>query len=192
MIDKNMLFFETIKCYEDEIFHLDYHKKRVARTIGKNIDLNEYIYPPSIEFLRCKVIYNIDDIVDIKYYPYKQKDIKSFKIVYDENIKYKYKAINRDIIDNLYSLKDKADDIIIFKNGYMTDTSIANIAIFLDSIWLTPKIPLLNGTTRDRLLEEGFIKESNITLEQLLKAEKIALMNAMIDFTIIEDFKIYK
>lgn len=186
------LFFETIKCYEDNIFHLDYHKKRVARTIGKNIDLNEYIYPPSIDLLRCKVIYNRNDIVDIKYYPYKKRDIKSFKIVYDEDINYQYKSINRDCINKLYSLKDTADDIIIFKNGYMRDTSIANIAILLDDIWVTPKTPLLNGTTKERLLEEGFLKESDITLNQLLKSSKLATMNAMIDFNIIKDFKIYQ
>jgi len=192
MINEKELFFETIKCDEDEIFHLDYHKQRVSRTIGKNIDLNEYIYPPSIELLRCKVIYNQNDIVDIEYHPYKQRDIKSFKIVYDEEIDYKYKAVNRENIDKLFNQKDKADDIIIFQNGYITDTSIANIAIYLDGIWTTPKNPLLNGTTKQRLLDDGFLKEANITLEQLLKAEQFAIMNAMIDFNIIKDFKIYQ
>ena len=39
-------------------FNLEYHNKRVANTIGLNIDLQEYIYPISDELLRCKVIYD--------------------------------------------------------------------------------------------------------------------------------------
>ena len=49
-------FFETIKCDDFEVFNLEYHNKRVANTIGLNIDLQEYIYPISGELLRCKVI----------------------------------------------------------------------------------------------------------------------------------------
>jgi len=183
-------YFETIRCEDDEVLNLEYHQKRISRTIGKNINLGEYIYPPSDELLKCKVIYNVDEVLDISYCPYKPRIVKSFKIVVDDNIKYLYKAVNREYIDNLYKQKENCDEIIIIKDGFVTDTSIANIAIYKDGLWLTPKKPLLLGTTRDRLLENNSIKEANISLDELLNCEKLALMNAMIDFKVIEEFEL--
>ena len=88
----------------------------------------------------------------------------------------------------LFEKKDKADEIIIVKNGYITDTSIANIVIYDGTSWLTPKVPLLRGTARARLLEEKEIIEANITVKMLLKSQKLALLNAMIGMDIIEDY----
>lgn len=184
------IYFETIKCDDYEVFNLPYHKNRIARTIGKNIDLQEYIYPPSEDLLKCKLIYNQDEIIDIQYSPYIPKNQKKFKIIYDDDIEYKYKMVNRETIDNLYNMKDDCDEIIIVKNGFLTDTSIANIALFQDERWLTPTQPLLEGTIRAKMLEEGILKEMNLSIEDLKNSEKIALMNAMIGFKVIEDYKI--
>ncbi|MEA3553022.1 MAG: aminotransferase class IV family protein [Campylobacterota bacterium] len=188
--ENSQAYFETIKCDDEEIFNLDYHQKRISRTIGKNINLGEYIYPPSNKLLKCKVVYNKDEILDISYSPYKLRSIKSFKIVVDDNIKYTYKAVNREDIDSFYDQKENCDEVIIIKDGLVTDTSIANIAIYKDGIWLTPKKPLLLGTTRHRLIQNNYIKEADITLDELLNCEKLALMNAMIDFKVIEEFKL--
>jgi 4-amino-4-deoxychorismate lyase len=187
---KTEIFFETIRCEDEEVFNLPYHKKRVARTIGMNIDLEEYIYPPSVDLLKCRVAYTKDEIIDINYSSYTPKPIYSFKLIYDDSICYKYKSTNRKDIDTLYKQKEDCDEIIIVKDGLITDTSIANIAIYHDGIWLTPKAPLLLGTTRDRLLEGNKIKESNITVKQLLSSDKIALLNAMIGFRTLNKFYI--
>lgn len=185
-----MNYFETIKCEDNEILHLPYHEKRIANTIGKNFNLREYIYPISDELLRCKVIYNDDEIIDITYTPYTKKSIKTFQIIYDNNIQYNFKYLDRKKIDKLVKEKQNADDIIILKNGLVTDTSIANIAVNIDDQWYTPKKPLLPGTTLLRYLDKNIIKEVDITVEELQKAKKIALLNAMVDFDIIEDFKL--
>ncbi len=187
---KDETYFETIKCKDFEIFNLEYHKKRISNTIGLNISLDEYIYPTSAELLKCKVIYTKNEIIDISYTPYKPRGIKSFKIIEDNNIDYKYKSTNRTNIDKLYEKKKNSDEIVIIKNDLLTDTSIANIAIQLDNIWYTPKTPLLNGTTRQRLIDEGKLKEKDIDLEMVFKAQKLALMNAMIDFKVIDGFSL--
>ena len=182
------IYFETIKCEDEEVFYLDYHNKRIARTIGLNLNLQEYTYPPNNKLLKCKIIYNQNEIINIEYSEYKPKDINNFKLIYDDTIDYKYKSTNRENINNLYNKKDKADEIIIIKNGLVTDTSIANIAIYENGVWLTPKKPLLQGTTLDRLVEEEYIKQSDITVNQLKKSKRIALMNAMIGFKILDKF----
>ncbi|RXJ87788.1 branched-chain amino acid aminotransferase [Arcobacter sp. CECT 8985] len=181
-------YFETIKCDDYNIFNIEYHNKRVAKTIAKNFDLSEYIYPLSQKLLRCKIIYNDDEILKIDFFEYKKRDIKKFKIVYDDEINYEKKYLNREKLNCLFEKKDNCDEIMIFKNGLLTDTSIANIAIFYNDLWITPSKPLLNGTTRQRYLDLGILKTADITFDMLKNAEKIALLNAMIDFDVLEDY----
>lgn len=185
-----MNYFETIKCDDSEVFNIYYHEKRIANTIGKNINLLEYIYPPNDHLFKCKVIYSEDDIIDVSFDLYTKRDLKTFKIVIDDTINYKYKYENREEINNLFSKKDTADEIIIVKNSLITDTTIANIAILIDDQWYTPKTPLLLGTTRQRYIDNGKLKEKDIDIKMLKVATKIALLNAMIDFDVIEDFSI--
>ena len=45
------------------------------------------------------------------------------------------------------------------KQGLLTDTSIANIALSDGTHWYTPAHPLLKGTKRAALLEEGILQE---------------------------------
>jgi 4-amino-4-deoxychorismate lyase len=192
MIEKyEKTYFETIKCDDYEVFNLEYHKKRISNTIGMNFNLEEYIYPPDEKLYRCKLIYSKDEVLDISYFPYSIKPINSFKLVFDDNIEYRYKYLDRENIDRLSNLKSSEDEVIIIKNEFVTDTSIANIAILLDDEkWYTPRTPLLYGTTRDRYLESENIKELDIDVNMLKKARKIALMNAMIDFKILDEFSI--
>ncbi|MFW2552009.1 aminotransferase class IV family protein [Aliarcobacter butzleri] len=187
---ESIKYFETIKCEDFEVFNLDYHQKRVANTIGLNINLQEYINPISEELLRCKLIYDENGVVDVLYFPYKKREIKSFKIIFDNEIEYSKKYLNRAKLDELYEKRDDCDEVIIIKNEIVTDTTIANIAIFYENFWITSKNCLLGGTTRARLLEEKKLFEKDITLDMLKNASKVALMNAMIGFDEIKNFKI--
>jgi 4-amino-4-deoxychorismate lyase len=185
-----MIYFETIKCDDSEIFNIKYHEKRIANTIGKNISILDYIYPPNNQLLKCKMTYSEDGIINVSFNPYKKRNLKVFKIIKNDTIKYDYKYENRNEINNNFDKKDIADEIIIVKNNFITDTSIANIAIYIDEQWITPKNPLLFGTTRQRYIDEGKLKEKDIDVNTFKKAKKLALLNAMIDFDVIEDYKI--
>lgn len=182
------MYFETIKCEDFEVFNLEYHQKRVIQTIAKDLNLQEYINPISDELLRCKLIYNQDEILSVEYFPYIKKDIKSFKIIFDDKINYSKKYLNRENLDRYLLKKGSCDEIIFVKNGIVSDTTIANIAIFYDDVWITSKDCLLEGTTRARLIKEGFLKVENISLQMLRNAKKLALMNAMIGFDEIKDY----
>ena len=101
---------------------------------------------------------------------------------------YRYKFNDR---SKLTLLLDKNyDEIIIEKDGLLTDTSIANIAFYNGKEWLTPKTPLLEGTTRERLLKEKFLKLENIKKENIKNYSHFALMNAMIGFQIQKSINI--
>ncbi len=177
-------FLETIKALDGELFNLDYHEKRSGI---KNIA--SYLCPPSKGLYRCRLVYNINHI-DVTYHLYKKRKIKTLKLVYDDAISYVKKSTDRKEIDKLFSLRDNCDDIVIVKNGFITDTSIANIALFKNDIWYTPKSPLLKGITRQRFIDNGLLKELDIKVSEIKTFSKIALLNAMIDFDIITDKKI--
>jgi len=183
-------FLETIKIVDGEIFNLEYHQNRYESVLGslgvqKKEDLSIYINPPEFGLYRCRLLYT-KDTIDVSYHKYKKRDISSLKLVFDNTIEYSNKSTCRDDIDKLFDKKEDCDDILIIKNLLVTDTSIANIAFYTDNGWITPKQPLLKGTTRARLIEEGKLSEIDIKVQDLRNFSKVALLNAMIDFDILD------
>ncbi len=178
--------FETIKIKDGKIFNLDWHNNRFNKTQKElfsntsTMDLKAFIFPPKNGLYRCKIIYNNNHIESVEYFPYKEKTFKHFTVIKSQ-LDYQYKYTDRSSFQELLLGND---EIIIEKDGLLTDTSIANIAFFDGVSWLTPKTPLLAGTTRAKLIEEGFLKLENIKKENIKKYSNFALMNAMIGFRI--------
>ena len=73
-------------------------------------------------------------------------------------------------------------DVLIVRNNLLTDTSIANVALEKEGVWYTPRTPLLKGTKRALLLEQGVLTECDIPSDEISSYSHIALFNAMIDF----------
>lgn len=193
-------FVETIKIKNGKALALPYHQARMERTIRRffpsfpsftsfpsiasaDINLSSLISPKEeMDFYKARVVYGAQGVEAIEYAPYKMKEIHSLKVVEDDSIDYTYKSTDRSALNALAAQKGDCDEIIIIKNGLITDTSFTNLALFDGNRWLTPKHPLLLGTKRAQLLEAGIIEEAELTLEALRKAEKVSLFNAMIDF----------
>jgi len=181
-------FFETIRVEEGRALHLHYHNARLNRTIadhfgrGGEIDLAHYLSPPKRGIFRCRVVYS-QEIEEIGYSPYTPRTINSLTLV-ESTVQYRYKYLDRRELERVAEegRKRGADGVIIVQNGLLTDCSIANIALFDGTEWRTPATPLLPGTTRARLLDEGVLRPAPLTPHDLLKAEKIALLNAMVGF----------
>lgn len=100
---------------------------------------------------------------------------------------YPLKYTHRDHLNNLFARRELCDDVLIVKDGLLKDSTIANIALYIHGQWLTPKTPLLYGTTRARLIDEGLLLPAVLTPENIPKAQKIAIMNAMVGFVEIEN-----
>jgi len=188
------LLLETIKIEKGEVTNLKYHQKRCdfsrASIFQKtdSLKLSSYIDAPNDGLYRCRVIYS-KKIHSVEYIPYKPKVISTLKIVPSE-IEYKFKYANRAAFDALLKKHNDTDDLIIEKDGYITDTSIANIAFYDGEKWITPALPLLAGTMREKLIDDGFLHLGNIKKENLSKYTQVALMNAMIGFKILTDVSI--
>ena len=190
-------FFETIRIEDGEVRNIEWHQKRCERTLAhfgskERLDLAGAIEPPESKGLfRCKVVYTPQKIVDVFYYPYRKRSVRSLKLVEANELEYSFKYLDRSGIDALFAKRGECDEIVMIKNGLLADTSIANIAFFDGKRWLTPAKPLLEGTTRARYIEEKKLTPAEIRPDMLHSFSKIALLNAMIDFDImpIRDLK---
>jgi 4-amino-4-deoxychorismate lyase len=189
----NKTFFETIRAVDGEVFNISFHQERYESAlkhfgIDEAQNLEKFLNPPKIGTYRCRLVYDISILphkIEVTYHEYNKKEIRSLKLLYDDEIEYSFKSTCRDRLDALYAQRGECDDVLIIKNSLITDTTIANIAFLDSNRWITPRMPLLMGTTRERLLRDGKIFEEDIQVDDLEKFSKIALMNAMIDFDII-------
>ncbi|MFA6196994.1 MAG: aminotransferase class IV family protein [Sulfurimonas sp.] len=186
----NKSYFETIKIIDSKPLHMPYHQKRyesVLHSLGiKEFEnLEDYIKAPEIGLYKCRLVYT-PHAISVTYHAYKKREISSLKLIFNNDIEYATKSTFREELDALYAKKEQCDDVLIIKNLLVTDTSIANIAFYHNGMWITPKQPLLKGTTRARLLDEGKIIEADIKVSELRTFSKVALLNAMIDFDILD------
>lgn len=142
--------------------------------------------PPKCGVYRCRFLYDSEGY-SIEFLPYTPKVVQSLKLISADTLEYYLKFSERKSLNQLFEKRETSDDILIVKNNLLTDTTIANIALKINGHWLTPEAPLLKGTTRERLLNEGFLACASLTPDDIPKASKIAIMNAMIGFLEVEN-----
>lgn len=185
-------FIETIRIEHGAIQNLSYHNQRMNATrkalFGPDtlIDLADSIQPDNcLQRTKCRIEYN-KDILMVDYAPYQIRPVHSLRLLSCDAIDYPYKSTNRSALNALFADRGEADDILIIRNGLLTDTSICNIALWNGETWVTPAMPLLPGTMRASLLNAGKIIPSDIRPEDLPDYSRIRLFNAMIGFGEVE------
>lgn len=183
------LLIETIKCLDGRLWNLKFHQRRFDLAHKKcfagseGISLRAAIEIPEgckTGLFKCRVLYS-EKIEKVEFLPHSYRSVKSLKLVEDNEIDYHLKFADRERLTSLFNQRDNCDDILIVKNGYITDSYTANTVFWDGTTWWTPDTPLLPGTQRARLLEEGKIKVCRITPGDLLKYTKVGLINAMQD-----------
>ncbi len=192
-----MKLLETILMDGGQPCHLNYHQMRLEKSLKTLFetprihDLQKIIPNKDTKegLLRCRVLYD-EHTAQVTFHPYTPLYKKAFYLK-EIDFSYDFKFADRTAIDAAMSGLSEESDAIFVKNGLITDTSIANIAIWEKGAWLTPAKPLLEGTTRARLLNEKKLVCADITVKDLKKAEKIALFNALTGFYEVTSAKIF-
>jgi 4-amino-4-deoxychorismate lyase len=181
---------ETIKVENGILLNLPLHQERMDRSrrgllgVTDSISLKSIIEVPGYArtgVFKCRVIYG-KSVGKVEFIAYQPKRVETLKLVVDNDIDYQYKYSDRKGIEKLLAKKGTCDDILIVKNGLITDTSYSNIVFKNGKNWLTPDKPLLMGTKREYLLATGKIKAKEIKIDDLSNYSKFMLMNAMLDF----------
>ncbi len=180
---------ETIKVLDKKLLNIEYHNARVNNSrqklfgIDAPIDLSEgIIFPNALSdniFFKCRVIYS-DKILSVDFLPYEKRLPAALTIVNDDTISYEHKFEDRSAIQK-HLCKVVTGEILIVKNGLITDTSYSNVVFSDGEKYFTPASPLLYGTKRAKLLKEKIIFEDEIRQGDIKRFKWIYLVNAMID-----------
>lgn len=184
-----MKILETIKVENRQFANIHYHNERFNRSRQALFGATDMMYleeiiniPKEIGFgiYKCRIIYDMN-IHNMEFVPYHPKLIQSLQLIQADDINYNYKYLDRNVFTNLLS-KASEDDVLIIKNGFLTDASYANIVFWDGTKWLTPSTPLLYGTKRQVLLDAGAIIEAELKPADLKYFYDAKLINAMLDW----------
>lgn len=192
------MFLETICIKNGLPQNLDYHRMRMKATAQKFgfaapglPDFKTLIGKmPDTGKIRCSIVYR-DKIESVTLIPYSPKKVGSLKLVHAD-IDYSSKFSDRAALNKLLEQKEDCDEILIVKNGFITDTSYTNVVFENRQGFFTPDTPLLEGTKRQKLLGNKIIIETAISLENLHTFDKVYLINAMLDIEDQEGIEISK
>ena len=182
-------FFETV-CIKNGIpQHLEWHERRMNLARREFFGEVRPILPEEAISLpgsmltgvvRCNIHYD-DEVKQVIYKKYEKRVIRSLKLVYYPDIDYHFKFTDRLVLESLFKLRGPCDEVVIVKNGFITDTTVSNLIFLSGNTWFTPATPLLEGTCRNRLLYEGRITARDIRVKDLNLFTDCKLINAMRD-----------
>ena len=127
------------------------------------------------------------EVLKVEYVPYRMRQVHSLRLVTCDEIDYSYKSTDRQCLNDLFAQRAGHDDILIIRDGLLTDTSICNVALWNGTSWITPARPLLCGTMRAYLLDKGLVQAGDIPVGDLPKYTRIRLFNALIGFGEIDE-----
>jgi 4-amino-4-deoxychorismate lyase len=181
--------FETIRVINGVPQHLSWHEARMnhaRKEIWKSdipIILGQLItVPPELSSgpVRCNILYG-PEIQQVIFKKYEKRNIRSLKLVSCNDIDYHFKYTDRSVLEELLAFRGAYDEIIVVKNGMITDTTLSNLIFYDGRNWFTPSKPLLKGTCRNRLLAMGSLIEQDIRPGDLKKFTGCKLINALRD-----------
>ncbi|MEQ1586872.1 MAG: hypothetical protein ABL895_13380, partial [Cyclobacteriaceae bacterium] len=137
---------ESIYVNDGVFRNLAYHEARMQASvlalfkkqyaINLQSALTQYSLPLR-GLYKTRVIYNTS-ILKIEVVRYVSKSVHSLKLIEHKDIAYAHKFVDRTLLTELYSQRGRAEDILIVKNGLITDTYYGNIIFKREGHWYTP------------------------------------------------------
>ena len=179
---------ESIRAENGQFFLLDYHQDRLERTFQAVFKRScpwqlKDLLPaaPNQGLFKLRFLYNATTY-SIEVLPYVPKEIKTLKLVEIGEYTYPHKWTDRTVINTAFAQRGNCDDVLMTKNGLLTDSSYCNILLFDGSNWVTPLQPLFNGVQRSYLLDHKKIQTATIATTELSHYRSFQLINAMNPF----------
>jgi 4-amino-4-deoxychorismate lyase len=184
------MFLETICIVNGKVQNEQAHTARMQQTAASH----RFTAPPLPDLgkmvpkaltdrrVKCRIIYHTT-IEEISFDIYHPPHVASLRLV-EASPDYAFKYADRSALLHLLQQKGDCDEILITRNGLITDTSFSNVVLSKGDHYYTPRTFLLNGTKRQQLLYSGRISEREIRGDSLGDYDRVYLINAMLD---IED-----
>jgi len=183
------LLIETIRIQTGRVRHIEYHNQRCNTSrktlfgLKDKIDLRQYIDTAQAmsDETKCRITYD-EKIKKVEYLTYSMKPIHSLALIEVGDLDYTHKYADRTKLEEIFDQKGDNDDILMTRNGLLTDTYYCNVSLLKEGKWYTPKSPLLQGTTRARLIKKGKIIPMDIHKDEMQEFSQLSIFNAMIPF----------
>ena len=191
-------FFESIRVKDGIAENLGFHQLRVNRTLKAfdasilSIDLASIVQElvlPAAGLFKLKISYDLNGNYQSVFTPYQYKQIQNFALVDIKGQGYDYKYSNRDWINEALAQSGK-DEIVMHDGGLIKDCSYTNITFYDGANWYTPASPLLEGTQRARLINEGVIQPKALYVHDIPDFKKFKCINAMIGWEDAVEYEI--
>ncbi len=191
-------FFESI-CVKDGVAeNLAAHQTRVNKTLDAFNASNNTILLASIVhqlilptegLYKLRITYDVNGNYQSAFTIYQYKQIQDFALVDIKGQGYDFKFSNRAWINDALVQSGK-DEIMMHDGGLIKDCSYTNI-VFYDGVnWFTPAVPLLEGTQRARLINEGIIQPKALYVKDISRFKKFKCINAMLNWDTAIEYEI--
>ena len=183
-----MCLLESIRLEDGVFHHLSYHERRMHRaqqalfgsiTIPRLADCLSVPERAQQGLHKCRVVYG-QSVEKIEFVPYRPRLIRTLRRVNGDHLHYDHKYKDRRALNELFAQRKDCDDVLIIRDGLVTDTSYANIVFYDGKRWITPDRPLLPGTQRQYLLDQGMITEARIRETDVYSFQEFRIINALL------------
>jgi 4-amino-4-deoxychorismate lyase len=181
------LLLETIRLENGRLPYLPFHQQRLVQSQAFHyggvpaIDLQKEIVIPEAYregIYKLRMLYS-ERVERIDIQAYTIRPVRALQMLKIRDLDYAYKYADRQALQSLFDSRTYGDDVLLIRDGLLTDTSYANVALYDGHKWVTPAQPLLSGTARARYLESGLLHSADIPYQALEQFVAIKLINAM-------------
>ena len=133
-----LLFIETIRVEDGTFVRPELHLQRMRQTVreaygvASGFDLADGSIPLQHRkgTVKCRIVYG-RSLSEISFAPYVPREIRSLRLVAaDDELDYHLKYADRSALARLLQRRDDCDEILIVRDGAITDTSYSNVAFF--------------------------------------------------------------
>jgi 4-amino-4-deoxychorismate lyase len=178
---------ESIRIFNGRISHLNLHENRCNESRAKLWDLSnainlrkKMIIPTNFldGLVKCRIVYS-QEIEEISFQKYQIRSINKIKIIHSDTISYPFKFEDRKELDTLYENRMDGEEIMIVKNGKITDAYYYNYVFQKGKEYFTPEQPLLEGVRRSSLILQKKIIKKDIFVAEIKEFDALHLINAM-------------
>jgi len=180
-------FIETLRAEKGSYSLLEFHQARLNRTLKETTGLNCFpelkeALPPAPEhgIWKCRVVYH-EKILSVSITPYARRNITRLILKEASHLCYPFKSSNRQELEILRKGLTDFEEVLITRQGKLTDSVFSNLAFHDGKNWHTPDTPLLCGVRREFLISQGILKPRPIKIQDLQQFQKVCLINAMLD-----------
>ncbi len=141
---------------------------------------------PQKGLFKIRIVYGLT-VERLDILPYVVRPISSLQTIdLPSEYDYSFKYAARSVLDNAFKKRKNADDVLLIRDGFVTDSYYANTVFWKDGKAFVPDTPLLNGVRRKHLLDLGKVQIIKIRKDDIWAYKKVSLINAMLPLGTIE------